>query len=97
MPVGAPLGNKNAAKAKRWQKALERVLAREYGDVDKGLEHLAFEFVKATKAMTEASEKRGPSIDGFKEVADRFDGRPAQAVQLSGDADAPLTINHKVG
>ena len=95
--AGAPFGNHNAAKGKRWQKALERVLAREYGDVDTGLEHLALEFVKATKAMTEATEKRGPDIGGFKEIADRFDGKSPQAVQLSGDADQPLTINHKVG
>ena len=97
MPGGAPIGNQNAAKAKRWQKALERVLAREYGDVDTGLEKLASEFLKATIEMTGATEKRGPDIGGFKEIADRFDGKAPQAVQVSGDADAPLTINHKIG
>jgi hypothetical protein len=28
-------------------------------------------------------------------VADRLDGKPAQQVQLSGDADAPLKIVHE--
>ena len=30
-----------------------------------------------------------------KEVGDRLDGKPAQQVQLQGDADAPLKIIHE--
>ena len=29
-------------------------------------------------------------IQALKEVGDRLDGKPAQQVQLSGDADAPI-------
>lgn len=89
MPGGAPIGNQNGAKGARFRKALERVLARKYGDVDTGLEHLAQKFVELAESNDAATVCR--------DIADRFDGRPHQAVQLSGDADAPLTINHKIG
>lgn len=82
---GAPLGNQNAAKAKRWQKALERVLARKYGDVDAGLEVLALKFIE----MHEVSDT---TTEVCKDVADRFDGKPAQQLQLSGDSENPLVV-----
>ena len=78
---GAPLGNQNAAKGARWRKALERVLARKYGDVDAGLEKLAEAFVEAHLEPKLTSEV-------CRDIADRFDGKPKQ--QISGDPDAPL-------
>lgn len=95
MAGGAPIGNQNAKKARRWQQALERVLARKYGDVDSGLEHLAEQFIEATIGMTQATEKRGPDVGGFKELADRMDGKATQALEHSGPDGAPLpaTIN----
>ena len=85
MRAGAPLGNQNGAKGKRWQKALERVLARRYGDVDKGLEKLAEKFLKL-------ADNKAVAKDVYREVADRFDGRPAQAVALTGADDGPLIV-----
>ena len=77
MAGGAPIGNQNAAKAKRWQKALERVLARKYGDVDTGLERLAAKFIDAADLDPK---------DICRDVADRFDGKPAQAVRTQKTA-----------
>jgi len=81
---GAPLGNQNAAKAKRWQKAVERVLARRYGDVDTGVEALAETFINLT--ATEAAK------DVCRDIADRFDGKPAQALEHSGPGGEPLVV-----
>lgn len=80
---GAPLGNQNAVKGKRFQKAVERVLARKYGDVDKGYEALAEKYI-------EVAEAKDPNI--LKDVADRSDGKPTQTV--AGDPNAPLV--HKI-
>jgi hypothetical protein len=68
---GAPLGNQNAAKGKRFQKAVERVLARKYGDVDTGYEAIA-------KIYIEIAESKDTQI--LRDIADRSDGKPAQAI-----------------
>jgi len=81
--MAAPIGNTNAAKAKRWQKALERALARRFGDVDEGLTEIAAMVVNA------AADKG--DRDAWREIGDRIDGKPAQTIQ--GDAENPLTIN----
>ena len=67
----APIGNQNAAKAKRWQKALERALARKFGDVDDGLTEIAAHVVNAAE--------RGDK-DAWAEIGNRIDGKPAQAI-----------------
>lgn len=83
--MGAPLGNQNGAKAKRWQKALERALARfgDAGEVDKGLDGIADKVVAAAHAG---------DVTAWKEIGDRMDGKPAQAVTVSGDPDNPLQV-----
>ncbi len=81
--MAAAQGNQYAAKAKRWQKALERALAHKFGDVDEGLTAVA-------KKVVEAASERGDK-DAWKEIGDRIDGKPAQTIQ--GDADNPLTVN----
>ena len=78
---GAPIGNKNGAKAKRWQKALERALARAGGDVDGGLDKVADQVAAAAMAGDQAA---------WKEIGDRMDGKPMQQIQHSGDDDNPL-------
>ena len=71
--AGAPLGNQNARKAKLWTQALERALARRgKGDMIAALDELADKFLQVVEDMTASTEKRGPSIDGFKEFADRL-------------------------
>jgi len=85
LPAGAPLGNQNAAKGRRFQKAVERVLARKYGDVDKGFEALAEKYIELAEA------KDQPILRDF---VDRADGKPEQSHVLSGDADNPIV--HKI-
>lgn len=76
----APLGNQNAAKAKRWQKALERALARAgAGDVDSGLNPIADSVVAAAMAGDK---------DAWKELGDRLDGKAIQQV------DGNLILSH---
>lgn len=81
MESGAQPGNKNAAKAKRWQKALERALARVGGDVDKGLDSIADQVVRAAIS--------GDPV-AWKEIGDRLDGKPAQAI--TGADGGPLVV-----
>ncbi len=86
MLSGGQPGNQNAAKAKRWQKALERALARSSKkDVDAGLDSIADQVV--------AKAKEGDK-EAWKEIGDRMDGKPAQSLTVAGDEDSPLV--HKV-
>lgn len=82
MPGGAPIGNQNAVKGKRFQKAIERVLARKYGDVDTGYEKIAEKYI-------EVAEAKEPSI--LRDLVDRSDGKPVQ--QIDAKVDGELTIN----
>ena len=85
--MGAPLGNQNAAKAKKWAAAVERALCKRSGkELAEALDDLADKFIAAVESG---------DINGYRELADRLDGKPAQQVQLSGDADAPLKIIHE--
>lgn len=71
--AGAPIGNTNAANGRRFRKALERELARRYGDVDEGLGVIA-------KKLVDLTEDPQSARDACKEIADRFDGKPHQSV-----------------
>jgi hypothetical protein len=79
--MGAPVGNTNGAKAKRWQKAIERALARAGGDIDAGLAPIADSVVAAA---------RSGDKDAWREIGDRLDGKPAQTIQ--GDDNAPIVF-----
>lgn len=82
--MAAPLGNKNAAKAKVWEQAIKRALARSSGkDIDSGLDGLADKLVSAAANGEQWA---------IKEIGDRLDGKPAQAVALSGDDENPLVV-----
>ncbi len=90
--MGAPLGNKNAVRAKRWQQAIERALAKR--SKAKGIEELdrlAEKFLDAIEEMTESTEKRGPSIHGFIELADRIDGKSDQHISVSDNRPDELS------
>ena len=81
--MAAPLGNQNAKKAKRWQKALERALARVSNEsVDAGLDGVADKLVAAAVAGDQWA---------IRELGDRIDGKPAQTI--AGDPDNPLEIS----
>lgn len=82
--MGAPLGNRNAAKAKLWQAAIERALEkRGGGDKIKALNDLAEKLL--------ANCDQG-DLSALKELGDRLDGKPAQAIVGGGDGEPPLTL-----
>ena len=73
--MAAPLGNKNAVKAKLWENAIKRALARRAnGTIDDGLDELADKLV---------SQAAGGEQWAILEVGNRLDGKPAQAVALT--------------
>lgn len=80
--MGAPVGNNNAAKGRKWAKAIEREVARlESGDLEAGLARIARRVVKIADQGDE--EK---AVWAFKEIGDRIDGKPAQSVVTEDDA-----------
>lgn len=87
--MAAPEGNKNAAKGKKWQKALEKALARiGDGDMEVGLAKVADKVVLAAAYGDK---------DAWKDIADRLDGKAAQSLTIGGDEENPVhtvtTIN----
>lgn len=83
--AGAPTGNTNASKGRKWQKAVERALARDANsNVTNGLDKAADIFVKAVMAGDQWA---------LKELGDRIDGRPAQSLTVAGDEDNPLNVS----
>ena len=82
--MGAPIGNQNAAKAKRWAAAIDRALDRRaqrkgLRDAQEALDQLAEQFLDAVE--------KG-DISAFKELGDRLEGKPAQAI--TGDGGGPV-------
>lgn len=78
--MAAPLGNQNAKKAKRWQDAITRALAKiaEGQGVEAGLDKLATQLVQAAEKGEQWA---------LIEVGNRLDGKPAQVI--AGDDDLP--------
>jgi hypothetical protein len=81
--MAAPIGNQNARKAKIWEQALKRALARYSGaTVDAGLDKLADRMVKAA---AEGDDAAWSNI--IEKIGDRMDGKPAQAIVGDSEAD----------
>lgn len=79
--AGAPVGNQNASKGKRWQSALNKALARFENDAIKAGEALdKIAEMVVLKAL--AGDK-----DSIVEIGNRLDGKPAQALIHQGDED----------
>lgn len=80
--MAAPLGNKNAAKAKVWHAAILRALdKRGAGDRVAALDDLAGKLLDLVAQG---------DLQALKEFGDRLDGKPAQVI--AGDPEAPLEI-----
>ena len=88
MSGGAPLGNTNAVKGKRWANAIDKALEnRCKSDGQTALVALA-------EAMLTAAENgEGWAL---KELGDRLDGKPAQTNILEG-GEAPIVVRKEVG
>ena len=83
--MGAPLGNKNGAKAKVWEGALRAALAQfeDKGKVKRGQALRKIAETVVVQAM--AGNK-----DAWKEIGDRLDGKAVQPI--AGDVDLNLTV-----
>jgi hypothetical protein len=90
--MAAPFGNQNAAKARRWQDALNRALARYTSKeppikAGEALDNIAYRVV--------ASALQG-EWEAITEIGNRLDGKPAQAVTVSGDSENPLEVLQRI-
>lgn len=80
--MGAPVGNQNAANGKKWRAAIDRALsARSAVDGKEALDQAA----KALIDQAIAGEQWA-----VKELGDRLDGKPSQALDVGSDPDRPL-------
>ena len=88
--MGAPLGNTNALKNKPYYDALRRVLAQLEVKDETG--KVIVPAGEALRALIEAQVKAGIRGDTSvaRDVRDTLDGKPAQQVQIQGDAEQPL-------
>ena len=83
--LAAPFGNQNAVKEnRRWANALSRAIAQDDGE----------RLRKAAEKLLDCAAEGEPWA--VRELADRLDGKPAQAVVLAGDKDAPLETRMEV-
>jgi len=80
--AGAPKGNKNGARGTAWRDAIHHALAEKGRLIDgdkpaykKGLRAVAMKFIEAAEA--------GESW-AMRELGDRTDGKPGQAIEISG-------------
>ncbi len=86
--MGAPAGNQNAAKAKKWSAAIERALCRRYGKaLADALDDLADKFIAAVEQG---------DLAAFKEFGDRMEGKPAQSLEHSGPDGGPIPAKVEV-
>jgi hypothetical protein len=86
--AGAPVGNRNAAKAKRWQDALVKALARYENEEGKIQAGQALDKIAELVVMKALLGDK----DSIAEIGNRLDGKPAQAI--IGDADAdPIQVS----
>jgi|Hof3ISUMetaT_23_FD_contig_21_1230893_length_437_multi_3_in_0_out_0_1 hypothetical protein len=74
--MAAPVGNSNAKKGKEWFDALRKEC------VQRGA------LAKIAKVLVDKAE--AGEQWAVQEVANRFDGKPAQAVELSGADGGPV-------
>lgn len=76
--AGAPVGNRNASKQKPWEDALRRAVLQDDGK----------RLRQAAEMLLDAAA--GGDLQAIKELGDRLDGRPKQAVEHSGAEGGPV-------
>lgn len=88
--AGAPVGNDNAVKGKKWAGAIRRALNDYQSDTIKQGEAL----LAIAKGVVEDALKGDAAAR--REIGDRLDGKPAQAI-IGGDEDDPsISVVHKI-
>jgi hypothetical protein len=83
--AGAPLGNRNASKNKTWEDTLRRALLAEDGKM-----------LRAAADALVAKAVYG-DVGALKEIGDRLDGKPVQAIGIGQDPNAgPVRTFHEL-
>ena len=81
---GAPKGNQNAHTGRIWNAAIQRALAkRSKGDMVKTLDKLA------EKLLINCDDG---DMQALKELGDRLDGKPAQAIDLEANVSGTMKL-----
>lgn len=88
---GAPKGNQNAAKGKRWQEALVKALAQ-YESKEDGIQ-MGQALCRIANKVVELA--LSGDKDSIQEIGNRLDGKPAQALEHSGPDGQPLHVFEK--
>jgi hypothetical protein len=80
--MAAPLGNRNAARAKVWSAAIERAL-----------EKRAAERMPAINELAEKLIEMGlmGDLPALREIGDRLEGKPQQSTDITATVDATVT------
>jgi len=82
--AGAPLGNQNATRGRIWRQAIERALEkRSKAATIEALDELA------EKLLVAAESGEGWAL---KELGDRLEGKPAQAIIGGNEDDPPIQV-----
>ena len=80
----APLGNKNAIKAKIWSLAIARALEKR-----SGVDRVAALDALAEKLLEQCDKG---DVHALKELGDRLEGKVQQSVTVSGDGSNPVVF-----
>ena len=93
--MGAPAGNQNAAKAKRWSAAIERALERRKGVGLRAQQEALDELAERFLVAVEAGE--AGAISGYRELGDRLEGKAVQPSEIDMTAEVSLReIKHVI-
>jgi len=92
----APIGNDNARKGKESTRALEQALSELSGGAQEAEQIERFTFLKEYWKGLLVSGAAENDLAVMKEISDRLEGRPAQAVNLGGQDDNPIGVNHVI-
>lgn len=76
--AGAPIGNRNASKSKLWEDAIRRAVLQDDGKRLRAI---------AERLLDKAAEG---DVAAIKEVGDRLDGKPRQAIEHMGEGGGPV-------
>ena len=90
MPGGAPVGNTNAIRGRIWRDSIKRALEKR---ADQSRVEWIQELDKLAERLLTAAD--AGDMAAMRELGDRLEGKPAQQIQVQGDADAPLKIVHE--
>jgi hypothetical protein len=75
--MGAPIGNDNNKKNQYWSDALRKHITQNPQDL-----------VEAAQALF--NKAKDGDVNAIREIGDRLEGKPKQAVDIGGQPDNPL-------